>query len=293
MADTPRLNGVIRALEQGSVAFVGFAPVDVETAVAMAGSKMDGVAFEMEHAPMSAPALRDAGCAVHMAIGAARASRLLDEGAVAASDSLTITTEDGSGGERGLVTDALQILGQLHGDGDEPKIAGQRCLGEEVDGHLIHIQFEAIQHLVVGFDGKREIKVAIDEGGDGVGQRLAPARDRIAELVAQRHVAGGDVARGERRVGQARGALDRDESALRVEVERDQIERGDLRSGRHRHGGAEQRELSAWRTRDAVSRRPLGHLAGGGPAEFEVEDAAGGRGAAPRVREDPPVFYLV
>src|SRR6185503_4816609 len=41
-------------------AFVGFASVDVETAVAMAGSNLDGVAFEMEHAPMSAPALRDA-----------------------------------------------------------------------------------------------------------------------------------------------------------------------------------------------------------------------------------------
>jgi 4-hydroxy-2-oxoheptanedioate aldolase len=60
MAETPRLNGVIRTLEQGKVAFVGFAPVDIETAVALAGSGLDGVAFEMEHAPMSAPGLRDA-----------------------------------------------------------------------------------------------------------------------------------------------------------------------------------------------------------------------------------------
>ena len=60
MAEIPRLNGVIRALEQGKTAFAGFAAVDVETAVAMAGSNMDGVVFEMEHAPMSAPALRDA-----------------------------------------------------------------------------------------------------------------------------------------------------------------------------------------------------------------------------------------
>jgi 4-hydroxy-2-oxoheptanedioate aldolase len=60
MAEIPRLNGVIRTLEQGKVAFVGFAPVDVETAVALAGSNLDGVAFEMEHAPMSAPGLRDA-----------------------------------------------------------------------------------------------------------------------------------------------------------------------------------------------------------------------------------------
>ena len=60
MAEIPRLNGVIKALEQGKTAFAGFAPVDVETAVAIAGSNMDGVVFEMEHAPMSAPALRDA-----------------------------------------------------------------------------------------------------------------------------------------------------------------------------------------------------------------------------------------
>src|SRR5712691_680931 len=60
MAEIPRLNGVIRALEQGKTAFAGFAAVDVETAVAIAASNMDGVVFEMEHAPMSAPALRDA-----------------------------------------------------------------------------------------------------------------------------------------------------------------------------------------------------------------------------------------
>src|SRR5262245_8819181 len=60
MAEIPRLNGLIRALEQGKTAFVSFAPVDNETAVALAGSSLDGVAFEMEHAPMSAPALRDA-----------------------------------------------------------------------------------------------------------------------------------------------------------------------------------------------------------------------------------------
>jgi len=60
MPDIPRLNGVIRALEQDQVAFVGFAAVDIETAAAMASSNLDGVAFEMEHAPMSAPALRDA-----------------------------------------------------------------------------------------------------------------------------------------------------------------------------------------------------------------------------------------
>jgi 2-keto-3-deoxy-L-rhamnonate aldolase RhmA len=60
MGEIPRLNGVIRALAQGQTAFVGFAPADVETATALASSNLDGVAFEMEHAPMSMPALRDA-----------------------------------------------------------------------------------------------------------------------------------------------------------------------------------------------------------------------------------------
>jgi 4-hydroxy-2-oxoheptanedioate aldolase len=60
MPEIPRLNGVIKALEEGKTAFVGFAPVDIETATALASSTYDGVAFEMEHAPMSAPALRDA-----------------------------------------------------------------------------------------------------------------------------------------------------------------------------------------------------------------------------------------
>lgn len=58
MAETTRLNGVIRALEQDQVAFVSFTQNDIETAAAMAGSKLDGVAFEMEHAPLDFPGLR-------------------------------------------------------------------------------------------------------------------------------------------------------------------------------------------------------------------------------------------
>lgn len=60
MPEIPRLNGVIKALEAGKTAFVGFTPVDIESAIALANSSYDGVAFEMEHAPLSTPALRDA-----------------------------------------------------------------------------------------------------------------------------------------------------------------------------------------------------------------------------------------
>src|SRR5919106_3874146 len=60
MPDIPRLNGVIKALEQGQTAFVAFTPVDIESAVTMGSSKLDGVAFEMEHAPLDFPGLRQA-----------------------------------------------------------------------------------------------------------------------------------------------------------------------------------------------------------------------------------------
>ena len=60
MPDIPRLNGVIKALEQGKVVFASFTPVDVESAIAMASSSLDGIVFEMEHAPLDFPGLRHA-----------------------------------------------------------------------------------------------------------------------------------------------------------------------------------------------------------------------------------------
>jgi 4-hydroxy-2-oxoheptanedioate aldolase len=60
MPEIPRLNGVIKALERGETAFVSFSTIDVESAVAMGGSSLDGVAFEMEHAPLDFPGLRQA-----------------------------------------------------------------------------------------------------------------------------------------------------------------------------------------------------------------------------------------
>src|SRR5207244_6368677 len=60
MADIPRLNGVIRSLEEGEIAFASCAPGDVESAIAMASSSLDGTVFEMEHAPLDFPGLRQA-----------------------------------------------------------------------------------------------------------------------------------------------------------------------------------------------------------------------------------------
>ena len=49
MADIPRLNGVIKALESGRPAFTCFSPTEVNAAINISASKYDGVVFEMEH----------------------------------------------------------------------------------------------------------------------------------------------------------------------------------------------------------------------------------------------------
>ena len=56
---TSRLNGVIRALEQGQRSFGAFSPPDIDSALAFSVSKYDGVIFEMEHNPWDTRALRD------------------------------------------------------------------------------------------------------------------------------------------------------------------------------------------------------------------------------------------
>ena len=60
MANSTRLNGVIRALEEGTTAFTTFSPADPESASALSGTNYDGVVFEMEHGPFNTVALRDA-----------------------------------------------------------------------------------------------------------------------------------------------------------------------------------------------------------------------------------------
>ena len=59
MTEIPRLNGVIKTLEEGKVAFTTFSTAEIETAVALADSAYDGVVFEMEHAPLNVPGLKD------------------------------------------------------------------------------------------------------------------------------------------------------------------------------------------------------------------------------------------
>jgi len=59
MADLPRLNGVIRALENGGRSITAFCPAEIDSALAMSTSNYDGCVFEMEHQPWDGKALRD------------------------------------------------------------------------------------------------------------------------------------------------------------------------------------------------------------------------------------------
>ncbi len=59
MAELPRLNSVIRQLEQGKHAFTTFTQPVPETAAALATSNFDGIVFELEHNPWDINALKD------------------------------------------------------------------------------------------------------------------------------------------------------------------------------------------------------------------------------------------
>src|SRR5258708_12247644 len=59
MATISRLNGAIRALEQGQPAFVTFSPADIGAAQAIGDAPYDAVVFEMEHGPYDIRTLRE------------------------------------------------------------------------------------------------------------------------------------------------------------------------------------------------------------------------------------------
>ena len=60
MTAIPRLNTVIRALEQGEVAITTFvSPPTVDNAIAVSTASYDGVIFESEHNPYEISELRD------------------------------------------------------------------------------------------------------------------------------------------------------------------------------------------------------------------------------------------
>src|SRR3981081_4931064 len=59
MAELPRLNNVIKALESGKVTFTAFSQADPENAIAMSTAKYDSIVYEMEHNPWDIRALRD------------------------------------------------------------------------------------------------------------------------------------------------------------------------------------------------------------------------------------------
>jgi 4-hydroxy-2-oxoheptanedioate aldolase len=59
MPDIPRLNGAIRALENGQTAFTCFSAADTGLAQALGNAPYDAIVFEMEHAPYDPRLLKD------------------------------------------------------------------------------------------------------------------------------------------------------------------------------------------------------------------------------------------
>jgi 4-hydroxy-2-oxoheptanedioate aldolase len=59
VTDLPRLNGVVRALAAGEVAFATFAQPEPETVIALSTTAYDAVVFELEHNPWDVRALRE------------------------------------------------------------------------------------------------------------------------------------------------------------------------------------------------------------------------------------------
>src|SRR6266487_2659561 len=59
MAELPRLNGVVGALEKGQHVLTTFTPADTEAAIALATAKYDAVVYEMEHNAYDIRAFRD------------------------------------------------------------------------------------------------------------------------------------------------------------------------------------------------------------------------------------------
>ena len=57
--EIPRLNGIIKQLEEGKNAFVSFAPAEVGYTQIAATEPYDGLVFEMEHGPYDIRTLRD------------------------------------------------------------------------------------------------------------------------------------------------------------------------------------------------------------------------------------------
>lgn len=59
MSEIPRLNGAIRALEQGKPAFTTFVTPELDATQAMNAAPYDAVVFELEHNPYNIRALQD------------------------------------------------------------------------------------------------------------------------------------------------------------------------------------------------------------------------------------------
>ena len=63
----------------------------------------------------------------------------------------------------GLVADAFEILGNFHRHGHETQVAGQWRLGQKLDGHLIDLNLEFVNDVVVRAHLHGQVVVALHE----------------------------------------------------------------------------------------------------------------------------------
>jgi 4-hydroxy-2-oxoheptanedioate aldolase len=77
MPELPRLNNVIRLLEDGKIPVTTFSPPSTDSAVALSAAAYDGVIFELEHNPYDILTLRD--CLQYML----NRRQILDRGSLA------------------------------------------------------------------------------------------------------------------------------------------------------------------------------------------------------------------
>ena len=59
MPELPRLNNIVRLLEDGKIPITTFSPPSIDSAVALSAAAYDGVIFELEHNPYDILTLRD------------------------------------------------------------------------------------------------------------------------------------------------------------------------------------------------------------------------------------------
>ena len=106
MAALPRLNGLIRALENGEVPISVFTPPTIDSAVNLSIAPYDGIIFESEHNPYDVGGLRD--CLQYLLNRRQILERIGDQGAHGRAQLVACHNPESSEDGRGTVGAAAE-----------------------------------------------------------------------------------------------------------------------------------------------------------------------------------------